>query len=74
MQSLWFVSIPNNKDKGDDVYNQLKTSIFVEDICRVRKLDIPPLSVGTLDGLMGLSDELNRVNTQIEVNIYVKPS
>ena len=65
MQQLWLVTVPNNKHKSDATFNSIQEKIAGND-CKVFRFEIPSLVVGTLDTLMSLSDELNKINSQVE--------
>jgi V-type H+-transporting ATPase subunit C len=67
MNQLWFVSVPNRGDKPESIHQQLQTKVAGQGLVRVHKFDIPSLVVGTLDSLMSLSDDLIKINTQVEV-------
>ncbi len=69
-QTLWIVSVPNGTSKSEAVFNQLQTPMKEGDLARLYKFDMPALSVGTLDSLMVLSDELIKMNGQVEVRCY----
>lgn len=64
---LWLVTTPNTKKGPEATLAYLKTQIEGAENGRILKFSIPPLSVGTLDSVMALSDDLNKINTQIEV-------
>ena len=67
MNQLWFVSVPNRGEKGDATHAQLQNKVATAGFCRIHRFEIPSLVVGTLDSLMALSDDLVKINTQIEV-------
>jgi V-type H+-transporting ATPase subunit C len=60
----WLICVPKKASKGD---------VF-EDLCRevrdvvteIHKFNIPELKVGTLDMLMQLSDDLNKMDFYVE--------
>mmetsp|Transcript_21444 Transcript_21444/g.19515 ORF Transcript_21444/g.19515 Transcript_21444/m.19515 type:complete len:436 (+) Transcript_21444:62-1369(+) len=66
MQQLWLVTIPNNKKSPDTTYHAIVDNVVGSDNCRIHKFTIPPLVVGTLDSLIALSDDLNKINSQVE--------
>ena len=45
----------------------LQNSVKDKSHCRLHKFETPALTVGTLDSLMSLSDDLIKLNTQVEV-------
>lgn len=66
MQQLWLVTVPNNKESSESTFKALER-IGNNDLCHLHKFTIPPLVVGTLDSLIALSDELNKINSFVEV-------
>jgi len=66
MNQLWFVSVPNRGEKADETHAQLQNLVATQNFCRIHRFEIPSLVVGTLDSLMSLSDDLIKINTQIE--------
>ena len=66
MQQLWLVTIPVSSGGSS---SKIKETIDrVVDPKRVYKFEIPnDLTIGTLDTLMALSDDLNKINSQVEV-------
>ena len=67
MQELWLVTVPNGKGSPDKTYSALRDNVEATGNCRIHRFDIPSLVVGTLDSLMALSDDLSKINTQVEV-------
>jgi V-type H+-transporting ATPase subunit C len=65
MQNLWLVTIPNRGETADTTLSSLLRLIPSSKIYR---FDIPNLVVGTLDSLMALSDDLAKINSQVEVH------
>jgi hypothetical protein len=73
MQQLWLVTVPNSKgSKGssDKTYEALRDNLENPGLCRIHRFEMPSLVVGTLDSLMALSDDLSKINSQVEVIIY----
>ena len=66
-QQLYLVSIPNHGKSPDTVFAALDANIKDKSMCRLHKFETPSLTVGTLDSLMSLSDDLVKLNTQVEV-------
>eukprot|EP01038_Epipyxis_sp_PR26KG_P009428 gene9428-12704_t len=67
MQQLWLITVPNNKESSERTFTALSSSLSSHsNSIKLYKFDIPPLSVGTLDSLLALSDDLNKINTQVE--------
>jgi V-type H+-transporting ATPase subunit C len=72
MQELWLVTVPNGKGSPDKTYSALRDNVEATGNCRIHRFDIPSLVVGTLDSLMALSDDLSKINTQVEVR-HLRP-
>lgn len=68
MQQLWLVTIPNNKASPDKTFSALRDRVESGGSCRLHRFEMPSLVVGTLDSLMSLSDDLTKINGQVEVN------
>jgi V-ATPase subunit C len=64
---LWLVTIPNNKGSPDKTYSALRDRVEGAGNCRIHRFEMPSLVVGTLDSLMSLSDDLTKINGQVEV-------
>ena len=64
MQQLWLVTIPNNKDSSEATFEKLRSNV---QSCKLYRFEIPNLVVGTLDSLITLSDDLTKINSQVEV-------
>ena len=62
-EEFWIISVP-----GDKTPQQAweKLSETIKSIATPYKLNIPPLKVGTLDQLFGLSDDLSKIDSFIE--------
>ena len=71
MQQMWLISVPNRDESPDSTFNKLQNDICKNSICRLYRFEIPKLVVGTLDSLMALSDDLIKINTQIEVILLI---
>jgi len=61
----WLISAPKTRE---DTFNTLKKKTTDENDYSVNnyRFQVPELKVGTLDSLMSLSDELNKVDTHVE--------
>lgn len=68
VQQLYLVSVPNGGKNPDSLFSSLQNSIKDKSSCRLHKFETPALTVGTLDSLMSLSDDLIKLNTQVEVS------
>lgn len=64
-KAYWLISAPKTKE---DTFNTLNNATTVEEQLSVKnyKFAVPDLKVGTLDTLMALSDELNKVDLIVE--------
>lgn len=66
MSSVWLVALPNKEGK----FNELKNAISGEQSAAYQ-FGTPSLTIGTLDSLMALTDDLVKINVQVEVQIYL---
>jgi hypothetical protein len=64
MQQLWLVTIPNRGESPEATNTSLQRLLPTT---KIHRFEIPGLVVGTLDSLMALSDDLTKINTQVEV-------
>jgi len=64
-KQYWVISAPKTRE---DTFNTLNNRTSVEEQLSVKnyKFQVPDLKVGTLDTLMTLSDELNKVDSIVE--------
>lgn len=60
---MWLVTVPNRGENQSSLFNNLQKQLSN---CKVHRFEIPSLVVGTLDSLMALSDDLNKINQQVE--------
>jgi V-ATPase subunit C len=67
MQQLWLVTVPNGKGSPDKTLSALRAYVETPGNCRIHRFEMPSLVVGTLDSLMALSDDLSKINSQVEV-------
>merc|ERR1711988_1146643 len=63
LMSYWLVSAPADPTKDKTAQ---KCRAACSDIARIETWDLPDLKVGTLDSLMQLSDDLTKVDLQVE--------
>lgn len=70
MQQLWLVTIPNRGESPEATYTSLQRLVPTT---KIHRFEIPGLVVGTLDSLMALSDDLTKINTQVEVRMTCLP-
>lgn len=64
MQQLWLVTVPNKGESSDTTHQVLTLNV---QNCKLYPFEMPGLLVGTLDSLMALSDDLAKINSQVEV-------
>ena len=67
MASAWLVTVPNRKESPNTTFSAGAGALEGKGQCQLYRFEIPELVVGTLDSLMALSDDLNKIGTQIEV-------
>ncbi|CAH8848887.1 unnamed protein product [Trichobilharzia szidati] len=68
MTEFWIISVPGERNP-EQVYQRLQTTLSkYRDVCsQLNKFNIPPdFKVGTLDILVGLSDELSKLDVYAE--------
>lgn len=66
LQSFWFVSLPVGETNAESLYESVKTPLELSKHAVVNRINIPDLLVGTLDSLITLSDEVVKINSQID--------
>ncbi|TMW42996.1 hypothetical protein DOY81_011924, partial [Sarcophaga bullata] len=66
MSEYWLISAPGDKtcQQTFDTMNNLTSK--QNNLCNNYKFHIPDLKVGTLDQLVGLSDDLGKLDTYVE--------
>mmetsp|Transcript_21777 Transcript_21777/g.68224 ORF Transcript_21777/g.68224 Transcript_21777/m.68224 type:complete len:408 (+) Transcript_21777:65-1288(+) len=64
---FWVVTVPNEGRSGDETLERLRR--HVEEASKAYVVQIPSLTVGTLDSLMALSEEMEKVDSSIEVAV-----
>lgn len=64
---LWLVTVPNNKENPESAFATLQSSVAANGQCKLYRFQMPPLVVGTLDSLIALSDDMGKINNQVEV-------
>lgn len=69
MSHALLVTVPNNKDSASNTFRTIAPYAKERDLSRPYRFETPDLVVGTLDSLMVLSDELNKIGLQVEVSI-----
>lgn len=67
MSQIWLVTIPNNKEAPSGVFSAVAGQIDLKGAGRINRFTIPSMTVGTLDSLMALSDDLTKIGGQVEV-------
>ena len=63
-QQMWLATVPNRGENPSALFSNMQKQMSN---CKLHRFEIPSLVVGTLDSLMALSDDLNRINQQVEV-------
>lgn len=62
---MWLTTVPNRGENPSGLFSNIQKSVSN---CKIHRFEIPSLVVGTLDSLMALSDDLTRINVQVEVS------
>lgn len=62
----WLISAPGEKTCQQTWESLNQVTCRQSDLCKNYKFHIPDLKVGTLDQLVGLSDDLNKLDTYVE--------
>lgn len=67
MSEYWLISAPGEKT-CQQTYDSLSNLLVKQggDFCKANRFAIPDLKVGTLDQLVGLSDDLNKLDGYVE--------
>ena len=65
MSEFWLISAPGDKTNLQ-AWERMNTVTFKSNLSSNSKFHIPDLKVGTLDALVGLSDELGKLDTFAE--------
>uniref|UniRef100_A0A3Q3MHP0 V-type proton ATPase subunit C n=1 Tax=Mastacembelus armatus TaxID=205130 RepID=A0A3Q3MHP0_9TELE len=65
MSDLWLISVPVDNTSSTSV-EKLKHTIAKTNLATCCKFSIPDLKVGILDSLLSVSDDLSKIDTQIE--------
>ncbi|KAJ8602002.1 hypothetical protein CTAYLR_002752 [Chrysophaeum taylorii] len=64
---FWLVTVPNEGRSGDETFERLRR--HTDESSKGYLVQIPSLTVGTLDSLMALSDDMEKVDSAIEVTV-----
>lgn len=64
MSEYWLMSVPGDNKEGQPSWDELKRKIGT--LANIWKFHIPELKVGTLDTLVGLSDELQKLDLFVD--------
>lgn len=67
MAEYWLISAPGEKTCQQTWETLNNVTNKQNDLCKNFKFHIPDLKVGTLDQLVGLSDELTKLDTYVEI-------
>jgi V-type H+-transporting ATPase subunit C len=71
MAQVWLVTVPNGKDHPDKTFSSIEKLATPQGYCTMAKVEIPNLVVGTLDSLISLADELNKIGSAVEVCLFI---
>lgn len=71
MSQVWLITVPNNKENTTNVYNTVANAVGSKGDSQSFRFEVPELPTGTLDSLMALSDDLNKIGTQVEVSFDI---
>lgn len=66
MQNVWLATVPNNDESSEKTFADISGGLSAN-MSKCYRFEIPKLTVGTLDSLMSLSDDLVKINMQVEV-------
>ena len=67
-QQFWLASLPNSGN-SDNTVGILQRKLNGN--ATLHRIEIPALVVGTLDSLMAISDDLIKINNQVEVTFLI---
>lgn len=67
MSFVCLVTVPNHKEHADKSFAAIQNAVTASQYAKMSKVDVPNLVVGTLDSLMSLADELNKIGVVVEV-------
>ena len=62
----WMVALPQKADIGVGL-DSLRSCLGTNGMGKVLPFDTPSMAIGTLDSLMALTDDLVKINLQVEV-------
>lgn len=65
---IWVVTVPNGQEADQTTLASLAKGTQDRGLCRLHKFEVPSLHHGTLDSLIALSDDLGKMNQQVEVS------
>ncbi|CAL8234351.1 unnamed protein product [Boreogadus saida] len=66
MTEFWLISAPGEKTCQQSWDKMMMATTHTTNLSTNNKFNIPDLKVGTLDVLVGLSDELTKLDTFVE--------
>jgi hypothetical protein len=64
--TVWLVTVPNNKENAKTTFTVISNELRAA--CELFRFKVPNLTVGTLDTLIALSDDLSKISQQVEVS------
>lgn len=68
MAQVWLATVPNNKDLPEKTFAAVQNVVTASSYCKISRVEIPNLVVGTLDSLMSLADDLTKIGMTVEVS------
>lgn len=72
MTILWLVTLPEHNGANMKISVSEFKDALQRDDAKVMPFETPTLAIGTLDSLMALTDDLVKINIQVEViNFYI---
>jgi hypothetical protein len=67
MAQIWLATMPNNRDHPDKTFATIQSAVTASSYAKMSRVEVPSLTVGTLDTLMSLADDLTKIGMAVEV-------
>jgi hypothetical protein len=67
MAQIWLATMPNNRDHPDKTFAAIQSAVTASSYAKMSRVEVPNLTVGTLDTLMSLADDLTKIGMAVEV-------
>ncbi|KAJ1459551.1 hypothetical protein M885DRAFT_45986 [Pelagophyceae sp. CCMP2097] len=64
---FWVLTVPNEGSSSDATFERLRSA--TNDVAKGSLVQIPSLTVGTLDSLMALSDDMEKIDSAVETAV-----